>query len=246
MVEQDQPTLGVLRSLPMSLRGAAFIAGAFEHPRRDIPDRTVAQIHAEVAIGALRGRGTDVRRRRRLLLRGTTRRDTAGAGSRWPSIWACAISPDMDSTEKPAGPRSDLPRVARGGGDRGRASATSRSSRSRASRGTAASQPGGGRTGPAGRTPSKARCSASPGLVSPPPLRAVGPPAHVRVRHDERAARRDQGGGDEARRPQPERLPAEGDDGRGRRQLAARRGPAAPGRLLPGDRRRRRRGRGEP
>src|SRR2546423_1265339 len=37
----------------MSLRAKAFIAGAYEHPRRDIPDRTVAEIHAEVALGAL-------------------------------------------------------------------------------------------------------------------------------------------------------------------------------------------------
>jgi acetyl-CoA C-acetyltransferase len=35
------------------LRGAAFIAGAWEHPKRDLPDRSVAQIHAEVALGAL-------------------------------------------------------------------------------------------------------------------------------------------------------------------------------------------------
>ena len=41
----------------MSLRGAAFIAGAYEHPRRDIPDRTVAQVHAEVALGALNDAG---------------------------------------------------------------------------------------------------------------------------------------------------------------------------------------------
>lgn len=40
-----------------SLRGAAFIAGAFEHPRREIPDRTVAEIHAEVALGALADAG---------------------------------------------------------------------------------------------------------------------------------------------------------------------------------------------
>lgn len=44
----------------MSLRGAAFIAGAFEHPRRDIPDRTLAQIHAEVAIGALADAGLSI------------------------------------------------------------------------------------------------------------------------------------------------------------------------------------------
>ena len=41
----------------MSLRSSASIAGAFEHPRRDIPDRTVAEIHAEVALGALADAG---------------------------------------------------------------------------------------------------------------------------------------------------------------------------------------------
>jgi acetyl-CoA C-acetyltransferase len=35
------------------MRGRAFIAGAYEHPRREIPDRSVSQIHAEVALGAL-------------------------------------------------------------------------------------------------------------------------------------------------------------------------------------------------
>jgi acetyl-CoA C-acetyltransferase len=37
----------------MSRAAAAVIAGVYEHPRREIPDRTVAQIHAEVALGAL-------------------------------------------------------------------------------------------------------------------------------------------------------------------------------------------------
>jgi acetyl-CoA C-acetyltransferase len=41
----------------LTLRGAAFIAGAYEHPRRDIPDRTVAEVHAEVAAGALADAG---------------------------------------------------------------------------------------------------------------------------------------------------------------------------------------------
>ncbi|HET9690135.1 MAG TPA: thiolase domain-containing protein [Acidimicrobiales bacterium] len=40
-----------------NLRGAAFIAGAFEHPRREIPDRTIPQVHAEVARGALADAG---------------------------------------------------------------------------------------------------------------------------------------------------------------------------------------------
>jgi len=41
----------------MSLRGAAYIVGAYEHPRREIPDRSLAQIHAEVALGALSDAG---------------------------------------------------------------------------------------------------------------------------------------------------------------------------------------------
>jgi acetyl-CoA C-acetyltransferase len=38
-------------------RTHVHIAGAFEHPRRDIPDRTLAEIHAEVAAGALADAG---------------------------------------------------------------------------------------------------------------------------------------------------------------------------------------------
>ena len=41
----------------MSIRGKAFIAGAFEHPLRTIPDKSTAQVHAEVAIGALADAG---------------------------------------------------------------------------------------------------------------------------------------------------------------------------------------------
>jgi acetyl-CoA C-acetyltransferase len=41
----------------MSIRGKAVIAGAYEHPRREIPDRTTAQIHHEVAVGALTDAG---------------------------------------------------------------------------------------------------------------------------------------------------------------------------------------------
>jgi acetyl-CoA C-acetyltransferase len=35
--------------------------GAFEHPRREIPDRSVAQIHAEVAMGALADAGLELK-----------------------------------------------------------------------------------------------------------------------------------------------------------------------------------------
>jgi len=44
-----------------NLRGKAFIAGAFEHPRREIPDLSVAEIHAEVALGALADAGLTMR-----------------------------------------------------------------------------------------------------------------------------------------------------------------------------------------
>jgi acetyl-CoA C-acetyltransferase len=37
----------------MSLRGAAYIAGAYEHPTRKAPDKSVALLHAECAKGAL-------------------------------------------------------------------------------------------------------------------------------------------------------------------------------------------------
>ena len=45
----------------MSLRGSAYIAGVFEHPRREIPDRSIPQIHAEVAAGALADAGLEFR-----------------------------------------------------------------------------------------------------------------------------------------------------------------------------------------
>ena len=41
----------------MSIAGKAYIAGAFEHPTRKAPDKSVAQLHAEVAFGALADAG---------------------------------------------------------------------------------------------------------------------------------------------------------------------------------------------
>jgi len=41
----------------VSIRGKAHIAGAYEHPDRKIPGKSVAQVHAEVAIGALNDAG---------------------------------------------------------------------------------------------------------------------------------------------------------------------------------------------
>ena len=44
----------------MGIRGKAFIVGAYEHPRREIPDRTLTQIHADVALGALADAGLSI------------------------------------------------------------------------------------------------------------------------------------------------------------------------------------------
>lgn len=41
----------------MSIRGAAYIAGIYEHPGRDLPDLTVWDIHIDVALGALADAG---------------------------------------------------------------------------------------------------------------------------------------------------------------------------------------------
>jgi len=41
----------------MTIKGKAYIAGAYEHPTRHAPDKTVAQLHAEVALGALADAG---------------------------------------------------------------------------------------------------------------------------------------------------------------------------------------------
>ncbi|WP_234195748.1 thiolase domain-containing protein [Pseudacidovorax sp. NFM-22] len=41
----------------MTIKGKACIAGAFEHPTRKAPDKTVAQLHAECARGALADSG---------------------------------------------------------------------------------------------------------------------------------------------------------------------------------------------
>ena len=37
----------------MSIKGKAYIMGAYEHPTRKAPDKSVPQIHAESAMGAL-------------------------------------------------------------------------------------------------------------------------------------------------------------------------------------------------
>ncbi|HEX3179665.1 MAG TPA: thiolase domain-containing protein [Beijerinckiaceae bacterium] len=45
----------------MSIKGQAYIAGAYEHPTRKAPDSSLAQLHAEVALGALADAGLSIR-----------------------------------------------------------------------------------------------------------------------------------------------------------------------------------------
>ena len=56
----------------MTIKGKAYIAGAFEHPTRKADDKSVAQLHAEVAKGALEDAGS-----RRTTSTGTSARATA-------------------------------------------------------------------------------------------------------------------------------------------------------------------------
>ena len=63
----------------MSIRGKAHIAGIYEHPRREIPDRTLSQLHAEVGLGAL---AAEVASGAPLALRAVNRTLRAGLGDR--------------------------------------------------------------------------------------------------------------------------------------------------------------------
>src|SRR5690606_6522173 len=41
----------------MTIKGKAYVVGAFEHPTRYAPDKSTAQLHAECALGALADAG---------------------------------------------------------------------------------------------------------------------------------------------------------------------------------------------
>jgi acetyl-CoA C-acetyltransferase len=45
----------------MSIKGKAYFAGIYEHPARKITDKSIAQVHAEVAKGALEDAGLTIR-----------------------------------------------------------------------------------------------------------------------------------------------------------------------------------------
>jgi acetyl-CoA C-acetyltransferase len=41
----------------LSIKGKAYIAGIYEHPTRHAPDKSTAQLHAEVTKGAIEDAG---------------------------------------------------------------------------------------------------------------------------------------------------------------------------------------------
>src|SRR4051794_41851507 len=45
------------RRVLLTIKGKAYIAGIYEHPTRHAPDKSTAQLHAEVAKGALEDAG---------------------------------------------------------------------------------------------------------------------------------------------------------------------------------------------
>src|ERR1019366_6081543 len=45
------------RRAVLTIKGKAYLAGIYEHPTRHAPDKSAAQLHAEVAKGALEDAG---------------------------------------------------------------------------------------------------------------------------------------------------------------------------------------------
>jgi acetyl-CoA C-acetyltransferase len=79
----------------VSIRGKAFIVGAFEHPVRKAPDMSVAQLHAEVALGAVADAGLQLSDVDALF----TGRDAPGVGGLSIADYLGLRLRYMDSTE---------------------------------------------------------------------------------------------------------------------------------------------------
>ena len=68
----------------MTIKRKACIAGAYEHPTRKAPDKTVAQLHAECARGALADAGLTLQDARAGAARTSTSRCSVA-----PWAWPC-------------------------------------------------------------------------------------------------------------------------------------------------------------
>ena len=223
----------------MSIRDRAYVVGVFEHPTRKADGISLAQLHAEVARGALADAGL-------------TKDDVDGyfcAGDA-PGLGGLSMADYMglrlrhiDTTETG---RLVL-RGARGPRRRGHRGRPLRRGADHAGR-----PPARGGHGHRHRAPQLRRGRARRGVRGPvrphggEPVRDGRDAPHARVRDHQRAARVDQGRGLASRPAQSARDAARGRHRRGRGGLADDLGPAAPSRLLRDQRRRRCGGRGTP
>ena len=69
----------------LTIKGKAYIAGIYEHPTRHAPDKSTAQLHAEVAKGAIEDAGLTARTISTAISAPATRRAAPG---RWSIISA--------------------------------------------------------------------------------------------------------------------------------------------------------------
>ena len=217
----------------MSLKGAGYIVGAWEHPTRKASDKSVTLLHAECAKGALDDAGL-------------TKDDVDGyycAGDA-PGLGPMSMVDYMGLKVPPRGlhrcRRLLLPGRGRpcAGGDRHR-TLQRRADHAR----RPAAQRGHGDRHRAARRQSRAagnavRISVWPGDREH--VRDVRHAAHARIRHDQRTARLDQGRRVASRAAQSARDAARRRYGRGRGEFADGGEPAASPGLLRHQRRRRR------
>ncbi len=86
----------------MSIRDKAYIVGVFEHPTRKADNISLAQLHAEVAHGALADAGLTKDDVDGYFCAG----DAPGLGGAlaWPTTWACACG--TSTPPRPAGRRT--------------------------------------------------------------------------------------------------------------------------------------------
>ena len=218
----------------MSIKGKAYIAGIYEHPTRLATDNSLAQLHAEVAKGALEDAGLTKDDVDGYFCAG----DAPGLGPMSMVDYMGLKPRHVDSTD--TGGSSYLIHV-------GHAAEAIAAGKCKVALITLAGRPRaeGMATGTVPRSPRRHADAGRPVRV---PLRADGREhvrdvrhaPHARVRHHHRAARLDQGRGLAPRAAQPACAAARRGHGRGGGELADDLRSAAPARLLRHHRRRRR------
>ena len=209
----------------MTIKGKAYIAGIYEHPTRHAPDKSTAQLHAEVAKGAIEDAGL-------------TKADIDGyfcagdaPGGAWPMVDYLGLKVrHIDSTD--TGGCSYLIHL----GHAAEAIAAGKCSIALVTLGGQAAH----RPDAAARGRRRGRFRGGLWRHHPQCLRHVCHAPYARLRHHQRAARLDQGRGLASRPVQPARDAEGGRHRRGRAELADDLRSAAPHGLLRRHRRRRR------